>query len=261
MFQGRKNMKIFNTGGAMLASLFVGVAMLSVGCGSSSSGTNGTGGVSGGTGGGGGAMAGATGGSSGTGGAGGAVVPTLSYTFDTGLQGFALSTYAEPAPRNNLAGIYDAGTSPGGPTLEFDSSVSDPAGGGSLKVTATFTAYGQYVDPIINLPAPGRDLSGKTLHARLQFTSGTFAGGAQLHVTTGTSFGGYGKGDFTSLIMGTWSTATMVLNTTPSSTPEALNPAIVMQVGVQIFSGDAMLAGTPLLVPQMAVFNIDTITD
>jgi hypothetical protein len=249
-------MKISNTGGSVLATVFIaGASMLSVGCGSS--GTNGTGGVSGATGG----RTGSTGGVSGTGGAGGAVVHVLSYTFDSGLEGWALSTFAEQAPRNNLAGIYDAGTAAVPPTLEFDSAVSDPAGGGSLKVTATFTAYGQYVDPIFTLPGTGLDLSGKTLHARLRFTSGTFAGGAQLHVTTGSSYAGYGKADFVALTLGTWSTATMVLSTTLSSTTEALDPAMVRQVGVQIFSGDAMPAGTPLAAPQMAVFNIDTITD
>jgi len=58
------------------------------------------------------------------------------------------------------------------PTLTVDSAVGSPSPG-SLKMTATFTDYNQYVDAIINL-SPVINLTGKTLHASLQLTSGTF---------------------------------------------------------------------------------------
>ena len=262
-------MNILNTRWAMIAGLVIGGAATLIGCGSSSSppparagprapaarrvraARRRRGGANGGTG-------GAT------------VVHKLSYTFDSGLQTWALSTFPEPAPRNNLAGIYttdagtdaavDGGTGTGGPTLEFDSVVGSPAG--SLKVTATFTAYGQYVDPVVNIDLPGLDLSGKIVHAKLQLTSGAFTGGAQLHISTGADFGAYGKGDFPQIVLGTWLNATIDLGTAMASNPPAvLNPAVVMQVGVQIFSSNGMPAGTPLTAPETVVFNIDTITD
>ena len=121
----------------------------------------------------------------------------MNYTFDTGLQTWALSTYADPNG-HNLAGAYtmdggidaapvpvDAGAGFVAPTLTFDSAVGSPSPG-SLKMTATFTDYNQYVDAIVNLtPTTTLDLTGKTLHASLQVTSGTFSGGAQLHVGHG----------------------------------------------------------------------------
>jgi hypothetical protein len=36
---------------------------------------------------------------------------------------------------------------------------------------------------------------------------------------------------------------------------------MVIQIGVQIFTGSAMPPGTPLAAPQTIVFNIDSITD
>ena len=67
------------------------------------------------------------------------------------------------------------------PTLTFDSAMGNPAG--SLKMTATFTDYNQYVDAIINL-SPTINLTGKRCTRRCRLTSGTFSGGAQLHVGT-----------------------------------------------------------------------------
>src|SRR5262245_36075115 len=162
----------------MFATLVLaGAALSSIGCGSDSNNSNG-----------------GTGGAGG--GAGGApVVHLVNYTFDTGLQGWVYSDYNDPNSTNlGYNPNPDGGTDDGGaaaarPTIEFDSAVGDPSPG-SIKKTVTFTSYGQYIDPIINFMDP-KDLTGKTLHARLSIASvstGNFMGGGQLHVTTGASF-------------------------------------------------------------------------
>jgi hypothetical protein len=108
------------------------------------------------------------------------VVHLVNYTFNTGIEGWMFSTYADLGSRN-LTGIYpapdggadagdagaaadagggDAGAPPPTPTLEFDGTTGNPAAG-SLKITVTFTDCHQYVDPGINLARPAAgDLRG-----------------------------------------------------------------------------------------------------
>jgi hypothetical protein len=250
----------------MLASLITaGAAMTNVGCSSSTNpppdGATGTGGhVTTGSG-------GSDGGSPDA-----AVTHLVNYTFDTGLQGWAFSTYADPNS-TNLTGTYptdggfdvllpdaaatlDGGAPAAAPTLTFDSTTGNP-NPGSLKVTATFTAYGQYVDAQVTL-TPTVDLRNNILHGRLQLTSGTFSGGAQLHASTGADYSGYASGAFAAPTLGTWSNAMIDMSTQATT----INPAVVIQVGVQIFSGMAPTAGAAYPnagVP--VVFNIDTVTD
>jgi hypothetical protein len=247
-----------------------------LGCGSSSTPAAGTGGAKGtGTGGAavtgtGGSTVAGTGGSTGTG---GGPPPLLNYTFDTATQGLILNDYPDTGSFN-LAGNYttdggtadaagaDAGTAIVKPTLEFDSTVGSP-NPGSLKVTVTFTAYSQYVDVVANLPAP-LDLTGKIVHAKLQLTSGLFSGGAQLHLTTGANYDSYVSAPFLiSPTPGTFANAMLDLSTaTPNAPMPPLNPAMVRQVGVQIYSGSPV-AGVPLYpnAGMPVVFNVDTITD
>jgi hypothetical protein len=250
---------------ATMAGLIVaGAAMASVGCGSSSS-ASGTGGTTG-TGGGSGGTLGGTGGA--------AVIHKISYTFDADKQGWILGTYADPTAVN-LAGNYatadggtdagDAGSTDGGtaavtpPTLDWDGSIGNPALG-SLKLTATFTTYGQYVDAIFQTLMPTVDLHAGQLHGKLQITSvstSSFMGGAQLHASTGTTYDGYAKADFVLAPMGSFATATIDMST---QLPP-VDPTVVIQVGIQIFSGTLLPTGTPLPAPQTIVFNIDTVTD
>ena len=258
----------------MIASLAITGMALNVGCssGSSTPSDSGAGGSSSSTGG-----KTGTGGSTGTGGAGGATVThvaPLPYTFDTTVQGWALSTYADPNG-HNLAGIYplpdggtdagpaDAGAAPVAPTLTFDSTVGSPSAG-SLKMTATFTDYNQYVDAIINL-TPTINLTGKTLHASLQLTSGAFSGGAQLHVGTGATYNGYGQANITLAATGTFATVPYVLmpaGATNTSANANFDPTMVIQLGVQVYSGAPVAdAGTYANAGVPVVFNIDNITD
>jgi hypothetical protein len=211
-----------------------------------------------------------SGGHPGTGGgaADASVTHVISYTFDTSTQGWMFSTYPDPIS-TNLTGAYvvdggadggvlptDAAVGDGGapaptPTLAFDGTIGQPTAG-SLKITAAFTDCKQYVDPGISLAIPV-NVASKMLHARLQVTSGTFAGGAQLHVTTGTNFA-YAAAQFPLAASGTFGLATLDLSNPTGS----VDPAQVVGIGIQIFTGDTCPypgAGTPV------VFNIDTITD
>ena len=257
-------MKNVSTRWMMIVSLLAAGAALSVGC-SSSDGNADAGGTGGkGTGGGTG-----IGGSTGTG---GAVTHVVVYNFDTTVEMWSLNTYADPNSRN-LAGVYptDGGidaapvTFDGGviaaPTLTFDGTVGSPSPG-SLKVTATFTDCGQYVDAAISGLSPLRNLTGKTLHGKLQVTSGTFSGGAQLHLSTGTNYDAYTSIGFLLGANGTFGDASLPLTNPPADPTHPIDPTSVIQIGVQIFSGSACTTTMPYPNAGMPVtFNIDTITD
>src|SRR5262249_23618192 len=130
----------------------------------------GTGGAIGATGGSNGDAATGTGGSSSDGAtdgnADGATAHLVSYTFDgTTTDGWMINNFAQTG---NI-GAPDAGT---GISLTLDSAAGDPAG--SLSMSGTFTNYNQTLDAIVNF-ATAKDLTGKTLHARVKLDSGTIA--------------------------------------------------------------------------------------
>jgi hypothetical protein len=250
-----------------MASLLVAFAALNVAC-SSSSNDNGDSGASGiggkaGTG---------TDGSSTTSGAGGgaAVVHMVQYTFDSSVQAWILSPFADSTKRN-LGATYatdgggaDAQVFPDGgvvamPTIGADALHGSPSPG-SLQVTATFTDCNQYVDAIFNFPTP-LNLTGHTIHASLAVISGGFSGGAQLHLSTG-PFTAYLKAPFAPLTTpGTYSAAALDLTTVVADTGTK-DPTMVGQVGVQIFSGTACLPGMPYTnAGELVTFSIDTVTD
>ncbi len=265
-----------NTLWLAVATLAIAGMAVNVGCSSSSS-TPSDSGAGGGTGTGGSGAGGKTDSGTDT-----TVVHLINYTFDTDLQGWAFSTYADPTTRNltgaylaldagsdtgsasdagdaaasdaavaDAGGTIDAGPPAGAPVLDWDSVVGQPAAG-SARVSVTFTDCNQYVDPGINFAMPKNE-TGHMLHARLQVTSGTFSGGAQLHVTTGSDFA-YGYASVTLVANGTFAPVTLDL-TNPSGT---VNPAQVVGIGLQIYSGGICpypSAGVPV------VFNIDTVVD
>ncbi len=201
-------------------------------------------------------------GGSGTG-AGAALPKNINYTFDSDVQGWAFSTYADPNT-TNLTGLYpidggagdaatpDAGAGVAAPTLTWDSSVGQP-GLGSLKIAVTFTACNQYVDPGINF-APVKDETGLAISGRLQVTSGMFSGGAQLHATTGTSFAYAFAPVSIPTTNGTFSAATL----TAAGQAAGVDFSMVDGIGLQIYSGSVCPypnAGVPV------VFNLDTFVD
>lgn len=243
---------------AIVCGVAIAGLTMTIGCGSSSSPDNtGSGGAPGSAGG----RTGAGGSSTGAGGA--AVPKNINYTFDSDVQGWAFSTFAD-TNTTNLTGLYpidggagdaatpDAGAGIAAPTLTWDSSAGMP-GLGSLKISVTFTACNQYVDPGINFMAP-RDETGLAISGRLQIASGMFSGGAQLHATTGTSFAYAFAPVSIPTTNGTFSTATL----TSAGQAVGVDFSMVDGIGLQIYSGSVCPypnAGVPV------VFNLDTFVD
>ena len=252
-------MKNLSTGWMMIVSLLAAGAALNVGCSSSDGATDagGTGGK-------------ATGGGTGSGGStgtGGAVTHLLSYTFDSSVQMWSFDTYPATNERNLGApqptdGGVDAQVFDGGvvtpPLLSADTVVGDPAAG-SLKVSVVFTSCDQYVDPVVAI-APSLNLTGKTIHARIQQTSGAFSGGAQLHASSGTAYVYVAAPITLPTTPGTFAAASLDLTTAMATPPAVFDPTAIVQVGIKIFSGYSCIAPYPNAgVP--VVFNIDTVTD
>jgi hypothetical protein len=181
-------------------------------------------------------------------------VHLVNYTFDRDPQGWSLNDFNGP-PFTNLAVAPPPGSMPA--TLAFVPFEGDRMPG-SLQVVAPFSALDQYADAIVNLPFPGIDLTGKTLHARVRLVSGSLPeGGVNFHVSSGPTFA-FG-GNFISADQfppGVWVPITIDLPATAATTP-GFDPTQIVQIGVQFFSGDGFpsFTGTP------SVFEIDTVTD
>jgi hypothetical protein len=244
----------------------------STGKGGSGGSTTGKGGSTGsGQGGSGSGQGGSTGsgqGGSGSGQGGSTGVQTVDFTFDSSDQGWTLNTYDEPA---NLArkpaatdggtdaAVTDAGATAPVPVLAFDSAVGSPSPG-SLKLTATWTANGQYAEAIFGYAAPGMDLTGRTLHAKIMVdsTSSTFPGGVSIFVdstasytfvnATGVSLG--------AAAVGTWTDVSIVLDPTVYS---MLTPGQIVQIGLHFYTENP--PATPATYPVQTVFHIDTVVD
>jgi hypothetical protein len=254
-------MKLLNIRSFLLivvtGSTFAGVISSNVGCGDSSNGTAGSGGSSG----------GGSGGTTGNGGGGGQKPVKLSYTFDTATSSdstmWKLNDYMDPAsPPKNL-GWYSKGDAAitSLPVFEWSPNDSESAtSSGSMKVTVTFTDYGQYVDPAININ-PTVDLSNSTLALKVRLLSGNFSnGGVQFHFSTTQNYT-YGAGQ--------WIDATMFTNNSwkmtsidtaivgPATAGATWDPSMVIQIGVQITSGTMTATSTVPTGP--LVFEIDTV--
>jgi hypothetical protein len=95
----------------------------------------------------------------------------VKYMFDTGTEGWELNR-REGTSFTNLAVGFPDGGSP--PTVSFAESDGDPSPG-SLRLTVAFTGPWQYAAAGVVF-GQARDLSGKTLHARVRRVSGPAAG-------------------------------------------------------------------------------------
>ncbi|HEY7373107.1 MAG TPA: hypothetical protein VIF57_13170, partial [Polyangia bacterium] len=185
---------------------------------------------------------------------GGSLPSAVNYTFDTGAQSFALSTYdSQPPNPKNLAGP----NSPTTPTLTWDGTASMPAGGGSLQVGVTYSDFRQYVDAAINLSS--LDLTGKTLHAFVMLDSGPFNGGVQLHAGSGPNYT-FAASTYTSFeaVYLSWIELTLDLTAAESSVT-GFTANDIRQIGVQFSTGDPYEGGT-IDAPFDVVFHIDSIT-
>ena len=121
-----------------------------------------------------------------------------------------------------------------------------------MQVTAPFSGANQYVDiqKLVNVPAP-LDWSGKSLHVRIRVSQGTFHGIVEPYVvTTGAYIFG---GTSINIAPGSEWQEFQVDLTNPLTRDSAnYNPAQVMLFGVQLNTGGAGVAATPV------VFNIDS---
>jgi len=246
----------------MIASLLAAGAVLNLAC-SSSDGTTDAGGGTGGK---------IDSGSTGTGGkidSGTPVTHLLAYTFDSSTQMWDFDQYPATNERNlGLKAPADAGANPdaqtfdGGvvaaPTVTVDPAVGSPAG--SLKVTVTFTDCNQYVDPVVNI-SPALNLTGKTIHAKLQQTSGGFSGGAQLHASSGTSYVYVSAPIVLPTTPGTFADGALDLAAAVAPTGTVFEPSAIVQVGIKIFSGYPPTCTAYANAGQVVTFNIDTVTD
>jgi hypothetical protein len=182
---------------------------------------------------------------------GGALPPAVNFTFEADAQGFTLNNYDNPS-RKNLGGP----NSPTTPMLTWDSAVGSPTPG-SLKLTVTYSAYAQYVDPALNLSS--LDLTGKVLHAFVMLDSGFFLGGVQLHAGAGPSYT-YASGTYTPFdAEDTWIELTLDLAQAQSSVAGFVANDI-RQIGLQFDTGDPGDGGGAFSGPIDAVFHIDSIT-
>lgn len=186
-------------------------------------------------------------------------------TFDGGLDTFGLNFYNDGTP-SNLALPHDAGG--GVATLTWDATLGDPAPG-SLRVTAPFSDYNQYVDAVrLYDPNTLLDWTGKhTLWVRVRLDGGTGfnpvdqPGGAQVHVNSFIrGVGGLPDQDnYFSNYDTVWpGSATWVdysLDLTGLAGKSGWDPAHISSFGVQLNTG-AGRAGAAK--PTPATFHIDS---
>jgi hypothetical protein len=247
---------LFVAGAVTLAA---GLLSSNVGCGSDG------GQAAGGTTGGGGSTGSA--GTSGGAGTGGQKPLKLSYTFDTATSSdstmWKLNDYMDPAsPPKNL-GWYVKGDAALADLPAFEWAADDSEGGtasGSMKISVTFTDYGQYVDPVINLPAV-IDLTNSTLSLKARLVSGNFTnGGLQFHFSTTSSYT-YSAGqwmDATTFTNNSWKTTSIDTSiAVPATAGAPWDPAMTIQVGIQITSGS--MTTTSTIPAGRLVFEIDTV--
>jgi hypothetical protein len=193
------------------------------------------------------------GGSTGTGGASGPNGPipgTPIAVFDSSIEGFALDTYHDTA-QINLNDAMNPANPP--PTLTFDGSQGNPTAG-SLSVMAPYSGANQYVDIQKTFGAMNlQDWTHKTLHVRVKVTTGTFKGGIQFYVKTGTTF--YFAATYTTLATGSaWQEFKLNVDAPMMIGPGTgtYNPAQVISYGMQLNSSGDGAGSTPV------TFNIDS---
>jgi len=178
---------------------------------------------------------------------------TFAYLYNSSVEGWVLNNYADGG-RANLADPAQASTP--APTIAVDTAVGNPDAG-SLKVTAHFTDWKQYVDAVINV-SPPKTLTGRVLRARVRLTSGSFGGGAQIHAGTGSSYR-FAAGAWTTMTVGNWTELAIELDAARAA-DAMFDPSMVVQIGVKFDTGGDGIA-TAFGGPVDAVFQIDTVSD
>ncbi|MDB4980549.1 MAG: hypothetical protein JWM82_1301 [Myxococcales bacterium] len=199
----------------------------------------------------------------------------VTYTFDHGTEGWALNEREGSGFTNLGAGVQDGGSPP---TVSFAGSDGDP-NPGSLRLTLAFTAPSQYAAAEVVF-GQARDLSDKTLHARVRLVSGPAAGvwvglyacspgdlatnGAAPGCAAGTAI------DAAELAGPAWARLAFVV--VPSSAqigsvpgPTYFSAASVVQLGIEVYTLPSADGGRPDGATSAStgalVFEIDTVSD
>jgi len=196
-------------------------------------------------------------------------VATVSFTFDTDLNGFDIDPNPTTSPVN-LGAIAADGGAP--VTATFDSAVGMPLPG-SGHVEATFSDYNQLVAfrHVYANNTQMIDLTGATLTARVRLDAGadggatTFTGGvARIYaLSTPTTPGFYlAEGGTVMLNDNNWHTMTFHLTAAEFIDP-LFDPTKVVQIGVHIATPSPLApdaAVPPYGAAQPVSVHIDTIT-
>jgi hypothetical protein len=182
---------------------------------------------------------------------GGAGTAAFLFSFDTNTQGWGVNTFGT----GNL-GAIDGGAPP---AITWDGTVGSPTTtpAGSLKVTGTFTEYGQYILTSVGI-APWVDATGKTAHAMIRLDAGDAGAGTTFTANLQANSDGYhGIGGATvTLTAGTWTDVT--LNFAGHAAP--FDASKIIQLTIQL-SDPASADGAAFPGPISPTFHIDTITD
>jgi hypothetical protein len=179
----------------------------------------------------------------------GPIVGTPVATFDTTIEGFALSTFADTNQTN--LGDPSKGFSP---TLAFDMTTGSPDPG-SLVLMAPYSGASQYVDIQKDFTVSNyHDWSGRTVHVRIKVSSGVFKGGTQVYAKSGSAY--FFAGTYTNLASNSnWQEFTLNLTspmTLGTGAGGPFDPSHVVAVGLQLNTGSAGGGSTPV------TFNIDS---
>jgi hypothetical protein len=208
------------------------------GAGVSGNGGGGAGGVGGAAGSGGSATAGAGGeggaaAGAGGGGAGGTPPPIIGMplaTFDTTLDGFALSTWSGINTEGNVGG-YSTGLPR--PELSHDATTGNPTPG-CLKLSVPFPGFSPEFAQIWVDVAGIQDWSGRILHARVRLASGQFFGEARLFARWG--FSSYAWSTARVPADGSWLELTLDVSNppTPPAPREGYDPTSIISFGLEM---------------------------
>ena len=169
-------------------------------------------------------------------------------TFDTGLQGYTIDPYHD-TNQTNLADPQVIAQRPGQemPTLTFEAGMGSPSPG-SIRIEAPYFGASQFVQ--LEATSFGtsntRNWTGGTLYLRIQVLQGTFTGGAQLYIKTGSAY--VFGGTYINFPTGAgWKEFAMDVNTPMTTgTSGTYSPAEVITIGVQLNTGMSGASAGPV---------------
>jgi len=169
------------------------------------------------------------------------IVGTPVATFDTGLQGYIIDPYHDTA-QTNLADPAVIGQRPGleMPIESFDSAMGSPSPG-AVKIVAPYFGASQFVqlESMTFGTSNTRNWTGGTMFLRIQVIEGTFTGGAQLYVKTGSAYV-FGGTYINFPTGGGWKEFPLDINAPMTlGMSGTYNPAEVISVGVQLNTGQS----------------------